>query len=156
MTTLVTRENLEGINIKDLKAMAKENNVKGYSKMNKAELVDVLHVVLNAVTETSDETKVWAEEHKGEDHPDTFPPRAEENVEVKEEEKEKEEEPAYAVAYREFYKMRSTKIRIFKKVWGGKERERYECGNCGSRIGNLDDCFCYHCGWRFDGTDMIF
>ena len=145
MTTLVARENLEGTNIKDLKAMAKENNVKGYSKMNKAELVDVLYVVLNTVTEASDKTKAWAEEHKGEDHPDTFPPRVEENEEVKEEESTDLNDD------HEFYKMRSTKIRGYKKVWGGKERVRYECGHSGCKIGNRSDHFCYTCGWKFDG-----
>ena len=150
MTTLVARENLEGTNIKDLKAMAKENNVKGYSKMNKAELVDVLYVVLNTVTEASDETKAWAEEHQGEDHPDTFPPRVEENEEVK------EEESTDLTDDHEFYKMRSTKIRGYKKVWGGKERVRYECGHCGCKIGNPTDHFCYTCGWKFDGVDADF
>lgn len=149
MTTM-TRENLEGTNIKDLKVMAKENNVKGYSKMNKAELVDVLYVVLNTVTKASDETKAWAEEHKGEDHPDTFSSRVEENEEVK------EEESTDLTDDHEFYRTRSTKIRAFKKIWGGKDRSRYECGNCGSRIGNTDDCFCYHCGWKFDGVDANF
>lgn len=150
MTTLVTRENLEGTNIKDLKAMAKENNVKGYSKMNKTELVDVLYMVLNTVGEVSDETEALAEEHKGEDHPDTFPPRVEENEEVK------GEESTDLTDDHEFYKMRSTKIRGYKKVWGGKERVRYECGHCRCKIGNPTDHFCYTCGWKFDGVDADF
>ena len=144
------RTNLERTNIKDLKAMAKKNSVKGYSKMNKAELVDALYDVLSKPVGVSNETKAWAEEHKGEDHPDTFPPRVEEDAEVKEE-KSTDLTDDY-----EFYRTRSTKIRSYHKTWGGKERSRYKCGHCGCKIGNPTDHFCYTCGYKFDGVEDFF
>ena len=113
MTTLVARENLEGTSIKDLKVMAKENNVNGYSKMNKAELVDALYEVLNTVDEASDEIKTWTEEHKDEDHPDTFPPKIDLNEEAVDLIKDH-------VEASKFYEKRSTKIRALKKYGVGK------------------------------------
>ena len=54
----MTKEQLSALTVVELKAMAKENGLKGYSKLRKAELIEVLAVEVVEVEEVSEVQEV--------------------------------------------------------------------------------------------------
>lgn len=136
---MMTRENLQGMTVKELRGIVKERGIQGCSKMNKEELIEVIYsdVIIHQVAAEVKET-IHEMENNIESNTDH---NIVEDIEETSETIGDEEDS--------FYSKRSATISKSSKVWGGQERVRYICSHCGAKIGNPNDHFCYNCGYKF-------
>ena len=153
---MMTRENLQGMTVKELRGIVKERGgIQGCSKMNKEELIEAIytdHIVQKAAEEVKETIHMIENNINSDEECDDVVEDIEETSETVVESIEQEIEESIEDESEEgdFYSDRTAVILKSSKVWGGQERVRYTCSHCGARIGNTTDHFCYNCGHKFE------
>lgn len=141
---MMTREDLMKKTVKELREMAKESGVKGYSKLSKSELVLCLDVVTD-IEDAMESIEIKEEEV-------TEEMKEEANVKEVNTEQQNVVEPEEVKV--PVNRDQAMPLKIVKKMWNGKEKTRYTCPVCGVRIYNPDtDHFCFNCGQKLENVE---
>lgn len=132
----MTRRELTEMSVKELKSVAKSVGIKGYSSMNKADLIEAIEQFTRTVSVLSSEEESVMLENDS-------------KVSIVAEDNESKRKYMEYLTYRDELRPVVTK----EVNWKGKMRPRYECPLCSVKIGNPEDHFCYNCGARLRADD---